>query len=148
MRFGHVWLSLVHSYLLGERMTLLSLKQEHTSVHSNGSPLHRFRNLSLSSLELFAVSHEVDKVQGIVEIHLMFHCTTDLTLDFFLVVCFLVLIVDVVDSDFIVLAPQLGNGQLYYFQPVFLLVHCVNEYVVCGGLFVCWTKIEKRKITL
>lgn len=117
-------------------MTLLSLKQEHTSVHSNGSPLHRLRDLSLSSLELFAVSHEVDKMQGIVEIHLVLHCTTDLTLDFFLVVCFLVLIVDVVDSDFIVLAPQFGHGQLYYFQPVFLFIHRVNENVVCGGLFV------------
>jgi hypothetical protein len=48
-------------------MALLSLKQENPRIHPNRSPLDAFGNLTLSQLDLFAISTEVDEVKRVVK---------------------------------------------------------------------------------
>lgn len=48
-------------------MTFFSLQQENTRVHANRSPLDAFGNLTLSKFNLFAISAEIDEMQGVVK---------------------------------------------------------------------------------
>lgn len=47
------------------------------------------------------------------------------------------LVVDVVDPNFIALTPKLCNAKLYHFQAVFDFVDGVDENIAGCGLFVC-----------
>lgn len=49
-------------------------------------------------------------MQRVVECHFVLHCIIYLAFDFLVSICLLVLVVDVVDADFIVLTPQLGDA--------------------------------------
>lgn len=42
MQFGHVFVDQHGDDSLGERVALLTLKQEDAGVHSNRAPFHRF----------------------------------------------------------------------------------------------------------
>lgn len=77
------------------------------------------------------------------EVDLVLHGAADLTLHLFFAVCLLVLVVDVVDSDFVVLTPKLRDRKLDDFQAILLLVDCVDEDVVGGGLLVYRNKNRK-----
>lgn len=75
----------------------------------------------------------------------MLHRVAYLAFDFLVSVCLLVLVIDVVDSDFIVLSPELGDTQLDHFQPVLVLVDGVYENVACGGFLVWLTKNRSKR---
>jgi hypothetical protein len=66
-------------------MALLSLQQENTRVHPNSSPFHTLRNLTLSKLDLFAISAEVDEVKRVVKYGLVLDGVVNLLMN--LLVC-------------------------------------------------------------
>lgn len=113
-------------------MTLLSLHEEDSSIHTNGAPLDGLGDLSLSQLNLLAISAEIwweadmvwhqiakinellmkkltYKVQRIVKDALVLHGVIDLAFDLLVRVRLLVLIVDVVNPQFVVSTPKLCN---------------------------------------
>lgn len=109
MRFGHVSVEPGMDDSLWERVTLLPLQEKDASVHAHGAPFDRLGDLSLSQLHLFTIPHEVDEVQWVVKVDLVLHGAANLTLHLLVTVCLLVFVVDVVDSDFIILTPQLRD---------------------------------------
>lgn len=68
------------------------------------------------------------------------HGVIDLAFDLLVRVCFLVLIINIVDSELVISNPQFCNTQFDDFQSIVLLVDGVNENIAGCGLLVCFQR--------
>lgn len=66
----------------------------------------------------------------------MFNSVGDLIFDFFIFIRFLALIIDVVYTDFIALAPQFSHAEFNHFQPVLDFIDGVDKNIAGCGIFV------------
>lgn len=144
---------------LRERPTFFFLQHEDAGVHADSSPLYRLTDLTFAGLDLLTIPAEIDKVEGVVKdclvldgifnlifgylnislilIRWIVRIFTNLTLNLLVNIRFLLSVVYVVDSDFIILFPKLCHAHLNDFQSVFELVHSIDKYIAGCRFFVC-----------
>lgn len=63
---------------LRERVALLALEQEDSSIHAHGAPFDRLGDLALSLLHVHAVPAELDEVKAVVKDGFVFESVVNL----------------------------------------------------------------------